>query len=121
MSSGYEKSDARVAPLVLFGVALTLLVVVSMWLVGRIDRALRAEREGESVEHPMRAFRKPPEEPLLQAVPASEMEAHQRAEEEVLSTYGWVDRTNGIARVPVERAMQILNERGMAARSSTDK
>lgn len=31
-------------------------------------------------------------------------------QEKSLSTYGWVDKRAGIARIPIERAMQLLTE-----------
>ena len=30
-----------------------------------------------------------------------------------LNSYGWVDRTSGVARIPIDRAMQLLLERGL--------
>jgi hypothetical protein len=33
-------------------------------------------------------------------------------EEAALTSYGWVDREAGRARIPVERAMELLLERG---------
>jgi hypothetical protein len=35
------------------------------------------------------------------------------AEDTDLNSYGWVDRTAGIARIPIDRAMQLLLERGL--------
>jgi hypothetical protein len=32
---------------------------------------------------------------------------------EKLNTYGWVDRTNGIIRVPIEQAMNLIGSRGL--------
>ena len=34
-------------------------------------------------------------------------------EDAVLTTYGWVDRNTGVARIPIERAMDLLVERGL--------
>src|SRR5437016_5160302 len=33
-----------------------------------------------------------------------------------LNTYGWVDRKNGVIRIPIERAMDLLLERGLPVR-----
>ena len=35
------------------------------------------------------------------------------AEHADLNSYGWVDRTSGIARIPIDRAMQLVLERGL--------
>jgi len=31
----------------------------------------------------------------------------------ILSTYGWIDRRNQIARIPIDRAMDLLLQRGL--------
>jgi hypothetical protein len=37
-------------------------------------------------------------------------------EDELLATYGWVDRNAGTIRIPIERAKELLLEKGLAAR-----
>jgi hypothetical protein len=44
----------------------------------------------------------------LQANPAADLAAERRREENMLEGYAWVDREQGIARIPVQRAMEIL-------------
>jgi hypothetical protein len=33
--------------------------------------------------------------------------------QQVLETYGWVNRENKTVRIPIERAMEIIAERGL--------
>jgi len=35
-------------------------------------------------------------------------------EEQTLNTYGWVDQKAGVVRIPIERAMQLIAERGLS-------
>jgi hypothetical protein len=49
-----------------------------------------------------------PPSPRLQANPAADLAAERRREEGMLEGYAWVDRKQGIARIPVQRAMEIL-------------
>ena len=49
-----------------------------------------------------------PPAPRLQVNPDRDIEQLRAAEAERLSTYGWVDRGEGIAHIPVERAMALL-------------
>lgn len=49
--------------------------------------------------------------PRLQISPARDLNELQAAEDEALNSYGWVDRDNGIVRIPIERAMEVLVER----------
>ena len=49
---------------------------------------------------------------------AAEENARQRfAEERILASYGWVDPQAGVARIPIERAMDLLAQRGLPARA----
>lgn len=37
---------------------------------------------------------------------------------EQLDSYGWVNRSNGVIHIPIERAMDLLLERGLPARTN---
>jgi hypothetical protein len=62
---------------------------------------------------------------LQQDFPAPQLEINERTElndirlreEDTLSTYGWVDQKSGAVRIPIERAMDLLVERGLPVRS----
>ena len=49
-----------------------------------------------------------PAQPRLQDDPAADLAAERRREEGMLQGYAWVDRQRGVARIPVQRAMEIL-------------
>src|ERR1044071_7744814 len=53
-----------------------------------------------------------PPGPRLQPAPPRDMEELAARDKEVLTTYGWIDPANGIARIPVDRAIFILAEKG---------
>jgi len=38
------------------------------------------------------------------------------SEDEILSTYGWIDRNGGVVRIPIDRAKALLLERGLPVR-----
>ncbi len=46
--------------------------------------------------------------PRLQAHPATDLQVYLQHEREILDTYGWVDRKDGIVRIPIQRAMALL-------------
>jgi hypothetical protein len=52
----------------------------------------------------------------LQVTPERDLAVYQQDQERQLGSYGWVDEKLGIAHVPVERAMDMLLERGVPAR-----
>jgi hypothetical protein len=39
-------------------------------------------------------------------------------QENQLNSYGWVDQKAGVAHIPIERAMELLVQRGIPVRSS---
>ena len=42
-----------------------------------------------------------------------QLKAEQRA---VLTSYGWLDKANGVVHIPIDRAMALTLERGLPAR-----
>jgi hypothetical protein len=53
----------------------------------------------------------------LQTTPIPDLKAIRAAEEQVLTTYGWVDRQQGVVRIPIARAMDILVQHGLPVRA----
>jgi hypothetical protein len=43
-----------------------------------------------------------------------------RKQNEVLGSYDWVDQQNGVARIPIDRAMDLLAQRGLPVISQAD-
>lgn len=113
-NGGYEQRDANIRFLgfLIAGLAaLTVLGMVVSWLV---FRGLDARHEAAQPPAPPLAETRPaaPPEPRLQVDPRGDLAAARRQEAETLEGYGWVDRDAGIARIPIERAMEILSGRG---------
>ena len=53
--------------------------------------------------------------PQLQRTPLSDLKMLQQKERAQLQGYAWVDKEQGIVRIPIERAMQIVAARGGTA------
>jgi hypothetical protein len=51
--------------------------------------------------------------PYLQTREPLGLESFRASEDEILTKYGWVDKNEGIVRIPVERAKALLLERGI--------
>ncbi|MBE1161835.1 hypothetical protein [Dyella acidiphila] len=49
-----------------------------------------------------------PAPPRLQATPPADRAVLDRAQRQQLNSYGWVNQGSGVARIPIERAMQVL-------------
>lgn len=112
---GYEKQDVGFRFAMLFIVGIILLTVASMIFLLVIYPVLTPEgarARRETVQEVQRRL-PPPPNPILQANPAVDMQRFREQEERKVSTYGWVDERRGIVRVPVERAMEMVAEKGL--------
>jgi hypothetical protein len=56
--------------------------------------------------------------PQLQPNPKVEINRLRRNEDLQLGSYGWVDQREGLIRIPIERAIELVSERGLPARTS---
>src|ERR1051325_6769012 len=60
---------------------------------------------------------KEPPGPNLQKQPFKDIYNLRQGENEKLSSYGWVDKDGGVTRIPIDRAMEVLLQRGFPARA----
>ena len=114
---GYEKSDVRPKPILISGVILalvTILVFVAAYGMMRLLGWWERPRL-ETPASPLATTRTVPIEPRLQVEAPKELKALQTAEQEILTSYAWVNQEAGIARIPVDRAMRFVLERGLPA------
>jgi hypothetical protein len=118
---GYEVSDAHIGPLVRFGVFLAVVTVVFAALMVGLYRFLDAREAAEKApRYPMTVGveRPLPPPPRLQSYPFSDLKALRQEEGRLLERYGWIDRNRGLVRIPVDRAIEILAERGLPYREA---
>jgi hypothetical protein len=95
--------------------AVTLVVMGLMWGVAVLFKgSLAREDPAPPALAEAREARVPPG-PNLQQNPTADLASFRAAEEAELATWAWVDRKKGVARVPVERALEIVASRGLPA------
>ena len=51
--------------------------------------------------------------PALQVSPAANLQAYRQTQQAQLNSYGWVNQSQGIARIPIDLAMQIEATQGL--------
>jgi hypothetical protein len=56
-------------------------------------------------------------EPQLQKSPIPDLKAVRAAEDQVLTSYGWVDQQKGVVRIPIAQAMDLLVKKGLPVRT----
>jgi hypothetical protein len=117
--AGHEKRDVNVRKVAIYGiglvVVLTLIAIGASFLVFRylIDMT-ESEVAPPSPLYDIR--QQPPPEPRLLPEPWRNMAELRAAGEQRLGTYGWVDRANGVVRIPIGHAMDLLVQRGLPER-----
>ncbi|MEO8349852.1 MAG: hypothetical protein ABI610_13145 [Acidobacteriota bacterium] len=114
--AGHETSDVSIGAIVKFGIGLAVVaavVHVAMWGLFRFYEE-REERQEQPVPPMVAAnLARTPKEPRLEPDPLAPRLAAKAREDAMLASYGWVDRNAGIARIPIDRAMELLVERGL--------
>ena len=109
IKGGHEGKDADV-----FGVAMIITLVLLLLAIGfLVARGVYhyAQRRSGPAAKTMKLADFPA--PRLEAHPANDYQAFLKARGKELHSYGWVDRKAGLVRLPIERAMQLMAERGL--------
>lgn len=109
----HERTDVDGIGLFLIVALLFLLLAICFAGVGGLVHFLNAQQKQP---HPLRRSIEQVKSfpaPRLQAVPGVDWVEDQAAQQHQLNSYSWVDRSQGIARIPIERAMQLLVDRGL--------
>lgn len=105
--------ELNLKALIVFAVALSAVVVAMAALMWVLSGALRSRLIGQDPPPPRlpaaRVQPLPPE-PRLQAKPEDDMRRMRLEEELLLSNFEWVDEASGVARVPIETAIDLLAE-----------
>lgn len=121
VQSGHEPNSINLRRIGIGGCGLILLTGLSFWLMAELLSFLATRPKDEAAAR--LALPLPPRslsQPLLQAAPAQDLQEFQAAEEAQLNSYGWIDHEAGLVRIPIQRAMQLLVERGLPVRDKTE-
>lgn len=111
----YEPKDVNARAVLWVGVAALVAAVVIhaavWWLFDYFDR--REAQKGRPPATLVREQRPAVPAPRLQTDAPADLNGLRDAERNELESYGWLDRRKGVVRIPVERAMALLVERGL--------
>ncbi len=116
-SGGYERREANIRLIVLSTVGLAIMVVLTLaftvWLFDVTYHLTTPKPRLNTITNP----RELPPSPRLQEHPAVELQNLRRHEDEILNNYGWVDQKAGTVRLPIDKAMDILAQKGLPTKS----
>lgn len=115
----HETTDINVWAVGKFGIALVAIVLLSLVLLVGLMRYFQAQ-EASAVEKTIEPDKEFPEPRLLRHE-AVDLEKFRAGEDKVLSTYAWVDQPKGVVRIPIDRAIDLLAQKGLPSRPSPQK
>jgi hypothetical protein len=116
---GYETRDIRIRPILYSALLLVLLALGSQLGMLVLFRDYQAkDKLLNASQRPLAAElrREEPPEPRLQTHPLADLAALHAWEDRIMTTYAWVDRSAGTVRIPVDRAKDMIVERGLPVR-----
>jgi hypothetical protein len=118
----HEESDVNVRCVLGFAAGLLVTAVVIQFMVWLLFVYFSGREAARVVpEYPLAAgeqTRVPPE-PRLQTNPREDLRALRAREDAVLNSYGWVDRTAGVVRIPIDEAIKLTAQRGLPVRQGS--
>jgi hypothetical protein len=97
---GYETRDANTRRLLQFGaVLIVFMIAVELGMWGLYEFFLREREPEEVINPPVNLY--------------EQLRLTRGSADDKLSSYGWVDRKEGVVRIPVDRAMELVAKRGV--------
>ena len=118
----YEHTDIDVSVGYKFGLWLTVSMLISIAIV--TGAFYYFEGQGRAANAAAQKYplavgqQKQPPAPNLQTQPFKDIYTLRQGEAERLGSYGWVDKDGGIARIPIDRAMDVMLEKGFPTRAA---
>jgi hypothetical protein len=137
-NGGYERQDLGAAGVLYFLAGLAVAGLLVYFVVNGLFSLLQSRSQSQQpavnplVTEVPRDTRKLPaeyngnyEEYLKKNFPAPQLEINERSqlndirlkEEQTLSTYGYIDEKAGSVRIPIDRAMDLIAQRGLPVRA----
>jgi len=113
-SPGYETRDADTSEVLKFLLILgTVIIVVSIASYALFRYYSTHEENPAATESPFADVRQLPPAPRLQVYPREDWLKFREEQQRSLDTLDWANRSAGIARVPIEEAMDLLVKKGV--------
>ena len=121
----YEHTDIDPSIGYKFGMWLGVAMLISFAIVYGTFRLFESQAKSADVlaqKYPLAASipHKEPPLPNLQKQPFKDVYMLRMGENEKLTSYGWVDKEGGVTRLPIDRAIEVMLQRGFPARAEGD-
>jgi hypothetical protein len=120
----HEASDIDLRVILGVGAGLVVAALTIYALVWLLFLYLsNREAHGALPEFPLAASQEQrlPPEPRLQTDPREDLRVLRQSEDQILQSYGWIDKDGGVVRIPIDEAMKLTAERGLPSRPEGGK
>lgn len=118
--AGRELSDLNPRNIAWFGATLAVIIGATLLVSYALFHfLLTSVTRARPLPSPLSYNREPSPEPHLLVKPGEDLAAMRAEESKILKSYDWIDRDKSIVRIPIERAIEIVAQKGLPAR--TDK
>jgi hypothetical protein len=119
----HETSDVNIRAVLGFGFGLIVAGIFIHFAIWLLFMFFESREARVAPEFPLAAGQENrlPPEPRLQKNPRQELRDMKKEEDDILTSYGWVDQNGGVVRMPIDEAMKLLVERGLPARPQDGK
>jgi hypothetical protein len=118
-AKGHETVDANVRSLVGWGIGVFALLAAGVIISAVVFRYFVTHQSLGPPASPFENVRALPPRPVLQVTPARDLHQYLDRQDAVLNSYGWVDQKAGVVRIPIDRAMELLLQKGLPVRGET--
>ena len=117
----HETRDANIRNVVIFGAGLVVLTAFGLAVSAGVFHYFALHQALGPPASPFENVRELPPAPRLQVTPVQDLEHYRAGQDQELTSYGWVDQKGGVVRIPIDRAMDLLIEKGLPVRSPGSK
>lgn len=108
--------DVNIRGVLLFGFWLAVAAIVvqlGVWALFRVLARQETSRDRPLPPLVVSNLQRTPPEPRLEPQPLAPRARLTEEENGILTTYGWVDKSRGLVRLPIDRAMELLVQQGL--------
>ena len=123
ISAGHEPSDVGIKPAVIFAASLIVMALIVSAALGGMMSLFQSDAKTLGLSKPA-LFKDDSGQfsgPKLQRNTTDDMAKFRDHERDMLNSYGWVDPKAGVARIPIDRALEIMAERGLPTKDTKPK
>ena len=134
--TGFEREDLAPRSVYAFLIALALFAILAYFVLNGFYRFLNAYEKPHAATNAMAPNQNPSSggetnaqmkghidetfpDPRLERNERTEINDFRSGEDKLLNSYGWADKPGGAVRIPIDRAMDLIAQRGLPTRPQT--